>query len=77
MAHPKDDELLEVGTVVRLKETGEFGIILQQVFLMDGRNFLHYEGRIYGRENSRGMWAMYHERIEPTSLSPDYFLKDN
>lgn len=68
MAHPKDDEVYPVGTVVRLKKTGQFAIIRKQVFLMDEKNFLHYTGEIEGRE---GMYAIYHDDVELEALPPN------
>lgn len=58
---PKVDELYPVGTVVRLKKTGQFVLIVEQCFLKDAMNFLNYEGEIEGRE---GRYAIYHEDVE-------------
>ncbi len=49
MGHPKDNEVYRVGTVVRLKRTGEFAIIKVQSFLKDRKGFLNYLGIIEGR----------------------------
>lgn len=67
MAHPKDDEVYPIGTVVRLKKTGQFAIIRKQVFLMGEKNFLHYTGEIEGRE---GLYAIYHDDVELEALPP-------
>lgn len=60
--HPKDDEVYPIDTVVRLKKTGEFAIIVGHGFLKDGVGFLHYEGIIEGRGD--GHYALYHNDIE-------------
>lgn len=73
MAHPKDDEVYPIGTVVRLKKTGEFALIIGHAFLKDNRNFLHYEGRIEGRKHSSDTshYAIYHDEIELEALPPN------
>jgi hypothetical protein len=70
MPHPKDNELFPIDTVVRIRKTGEFAIIKDQVFLSDfNRNFLHYRGIIDGRGES--MWVLYHDDIELENLPPE------
>ncbi len=59
--HPKDNELYPVGTVVRLKKTGQFALIKNVTFLFNEKNFLHYLGEIEGRE---GNYALYHDDLE-------------
>jgi hypothetical protein len=61
MAHPKDNEVFPVDSVVRLKETGQFAIIKRQSFQMNGQGFLNYEGEIEGRN---GLYCLIHDRIE-------------
>jgi hypothetical protein len=65
MAHPKDDEVFPVGTVVRIKKTGEFAIIRQVTFQKDGRGFLHYLGEI---ENKQGLYCLIHDQVELEAL---------
>ncbi len=69
MAHPKDADVYPIDTVVRLKKTGEFAIIKQQTFLMDGRNFLHYLGVIEGRGD--GLYCIIHNEVDLECLPPD------
>lgn len=57
----KDDEVYPIGTVVRLKRTGQFALIKDVAFLLNGQSFLHYTGEIEGRE---GNYAIYHEDVE-------------
>jgi hypothetical protein len=61
MAHPKDNEVYPVDSVVRLKSTGQFAIIKRQSFQKNGEGFLNYEGEIEGRE---GIYCLIHDRIE-------------
>jgi hypothetical protein len=64
--HPKDDEVYPVGTVVRIKKTGEFALIKSIAYLKDGIGFLHYEGMIEGKGDGR--YALYHEDVEVEAL---------
>ena len=66
----RDDEVYKVGTVVRLKGTGEFAIIREQSFLFNGKNFLNYLGEIEGRKKG-GLYALYHEDLEVECLPPE------
>jgi len=50
-----------VGTVVRIRKTGQFAIITHRNFLMNEDNFLNYLGVIEGRE---GKYALYDDEIE-------------
>lgn len=61
VAHPKPEEVFPVGTVVRLKKTGEFALITDRTMLM-GWHFLHYLGRIEGRGD--GNWCLIHDEVE-------------
>ena len=63
--HPKDEEVYPIGTVVRIKKTGQFALIKDVVFLKDGKNFLHYRGEIEGRD---GLFALYHGDVELEAL---------
>ena len=65
MAHPADNEIYPIGTVVRLKRTGEFAIIRKQNFLKDEKGFLHYLGEIEGRE---GLYCLIHDQLDLESL---------
>ena len=67
MPHPKDNELLPLGTTVIIKEgfnKGKKAVIRDYTFLNEGRNFLHYLGEVEQRE---GLYVLYHTRIEPIS----------
>jgi hypothetical protein len=70
MAHPRDNEIYPVGTVVRLKKTGEFARITHQDFLKDGKGFLNYRGVIEGR--GEGHYALYHDDFELEALPPTH-----
>lgn len=67
MAHPKDHEVFPVGTVVRLKKTGEFAIITHVDFRNGDRDFQNYRGTIEGRG---GPYALYHDDLELEALPP-------
>lgn len=67
MAHPRDDEVYPVETVVRLHKTGEFAIIKDQVFLKDGMNFLYYLAEIEGR---KGLYCVLHGECDLEALPP-------
>lgn len=67
MAH--NTEPYAVGSVVRIKKTGELAIIRRIQFLLDKKSFLHYEGEIEGR--GEGNYALYHEDIELECLPGD------
>jgi hypothetical protein len=58
----KDEDTYMIGTVVRLKRTGEFAIIKERCFLREDKFFLNYLGEIEGRGS--GLYALYHEDIE-------------
>lgn len=51
-----------INTVVRIKSTGVFAIIKEQVFLLDGKSFLHYLGQIEGRGS--GLYCILHDDVE-------------
>jgi hypothetical protein len=74
MAHPKDDEVYPVGTVVRLKKTGQFAKITHQDFQFEGKGFLNYRGVIEGRGDRH--YALYHDDIELEALPPTTENKD-
>lgn len=61
MAHPRDNEVYPVDTVVRLKKTGQFALIKSHTFLRDGKGFLNYLAEIEGRS---GIFALYHDDLE-------------
>jgi hypothetical protein len=62
----KDNEIYPLDTVVRIRKTGEFAMIKDQVFLKDDKNFLHYRGIIEGRGD--GLYALYHEEVDLEAL---------
>jgi hypothetical protein len=68
MPHPKDHEVYPIGTVVRLKRTGEFARITDHGFQHGGRGFLNYIGIIEGRGDGR--YALYHDDLELEALPP-------
>ncbi|MBL0741363.1 hypothetical protein [Chryseolinea lacunae] len=57
-----------VGTVVRLKKTGEFAIIVDKAYLKDEKEFLNYYANIEGRADGR--WALYDGDFELECLPP-------
>jgi hypothetical protein len=65
----KDEDVYMIGTVVRLKRTGEFAIIKKQCFLREDKFFLNYLGEIEGRLG--GVYALYHEDLELECLPPE------
>lgn len=60
-AHPKDDEIYPIGTVVRIEATGQFALIRDYTFQYQGKGFLNYLAEIEGRD---GLYAVYHEDVE-------------
>lgn len=64
--HPRDEDVYPAGTRVRIKKTGEKAVIRDVVFLKDGKNFLHYEGEIEGKE---GHFVLYHRNIEVLNVT--------
>lgn len=61
--HPKDDELIPIGTevtIIRGFNKGKKAVIKEHDFQFNGRNFLNYRGTIEGRE---GLYALYHSDI--------------
>ena len=58
--HPKDDEVYPIGTIVRLKKTGQFARINNVTSLFNGKKFLHYTGE----KDREGQYAIYHRDIE-------------
>jgi hypothetical protein len=63
----KGEDAYSVGTIVRIRKTGQFAIIRKKIFLKEGMNFLHYLGEIEGRE---GLYSLYHEDVDLESLPP-------
>jgi hypothetical protein len=77
---PRDEELFQVGTVVRIKNTGQFALITKLSYLKDNKNFLNYYGLMEGRGD--GHYALYHDDLELESspnendvLTTDHILK--
>jgi hypothetical protein len=69
MAHPKDDELIPLQTIVRIKEgscKGKRARIKQHSFRFEGQYFQHYLGYIEGR--GKGLYVLYHDDLEIISL---------
>lgn len=69
MAHPKDNELIPIGTTVtwtkpRSKEKVT-AIIINHCFQFQGRGFLNYEVELPG---IRGRFAAYHDDIKLEAL---------
>jgi hypothetical protein len=65
MSHPKDNELIPLGTIVRIKSgihKGKKARIDRHVFLHAGRNFIHYECSI--ERPSNGPYALYHGDLQ-------------
>lgn len=63
--------LYPIGTVVRLKKTGEFALIVEHSYQKDGQGFLNYVAQIEGRRNveiGKGGWSLYHDEIELEQL---------
>lgn len=58
----RDEEVYPLRSVVRLKKTGEFAMILDHNFQKDGRGFLNYLASIEGR--GVGLYAVYHNDID-------------
>jgi hypothetical protein len=57
----KEEDIYPIGTIVRLKKTGQFAKIVKHIYVKDGKGFLNYLGEIEGRE---GLYAVYHDQIE-------------
>ena len=64
----KDEDTYPIETVVRIRKTGQFAIIVKKTFLKDGKGFMNYLAQIEGRE---GMYALYHEDIDLEALPLD------
>jgi len=64
------DEVYPVGTVVRLKKTGQFALITDVAFLTDNKTFLNYLGHIEGRGD--GKYAIFHQDVDLEVLPPGY-----
>jgi hypothetical protein len=60
MAHPREEEVWPVDTVIRDKKTGVFGLIKQQVRMKDG-SFQYYLVEIEGR---KGQYCAIHSEWE-------------
>lgn len=59
--HPRDEDAYPIGTVVRIRKTGQFAIIRQLTFQYNGHGFLNYLGEVDGRD---GLYALYHGDID-------------
>jgi hypothetical protein len=64
MAHPREDEVWPVGTVIRKIETGEFALIRQIVRHLDG-SFQYY---LVEKEGKEGQYCAIHDRWELEAL---------
>jgi hypothetical protein len=69
---PREEEIYAVGTVVRIKMTGQFALITDLSYLKDKKNFLNYYGLIEGRGD--GHYALYHDDLELESLPPPNYI---
>lgn len=61
MPHPRDNELLPIGTRVFRPKTGQYGVIRKYNFQYQGTNFLNYEVEIEGK---KGLYCCLHDEIE-------------
>ena len=61
----KDEDAYPIGTVVRIRATGQFAVIRKKAFLKDGKNFLNYLAEIEGK---KGLYAIYHEDVDLENL---------
>lgn len=61
----KGEDTYSVGTIVRIRKTGEFAIIRKRLFLKESKKFFHYIGQIEGTDRLR---SLYHEDLELESL---------
>jgi len=64
----KKEDVYPVGSVVRLKKTGQFVLITDTTFLME-KEFLHYLGIIEGR--GTGKYAIQHGEVELECMPPN------
>lgn len=64
MPHPKDSELLKVGTFFKWRRTGEFGTIVGYNFQKEDAGFLNYYAHFQGRPNPNAIYAVYHDDLE-------------
>jgi hypothetical protein len=60
MAHPHEEEVWPVDTVIRDKKTGEFAIIRQVIRHLDG-SFQYY---LVEKEGKKGRYCAIHDRWE-------------
>jgi hypothetical protein len=58
-----------VDTVVRLKKTGEFALIKNRVFLLNG-SILHYEGLIESKGDGKNYYLGRNEDLDLEALPP-------
>lgn len=63
----KVKDVYPIGTVIRIRRTGEFAIIKQRTFL-NPENFLNYLALIEGRDD--GLYCVFHEDVDLEAL-PD------
>lgn len=64
MAHPSEEEVWPVDTVIREKTTGEFAIIRQVMRHLDG-SFQYY---LVEKEGKEGQYCAIHDRWELEAL---------
>jgi hypothetical protein len=69
----QDDEVYPVGTVVRIKRTGQFALITKIFFRSSGTGFLNYMGKI--EDLGEGNYAICHQDVELEALPPGYILR--
>ena len=65
MAHPKDDELIPINTIVTIirgANIGKRARIKQHSFQMNEKGFLNYLGYIQGK--GKDLYALYHDDLE-------------
>ena len=58
----RDEDAYKPGTVVRIKKTGLFALIVEIGYQHEGRGFLHYLAKIDGK--GEALYAVYHHDIE-------------
>ena len=64
----RDEDTYPIGTVVRLRKTGEYAMLLKKSFMKDGKGFMNYLAKVEGKGEE--LYALYHEDIDPEILPP-------
>jgi len=65
----RDEETYPIGTIVRIRATGQFAIVVKKFFANEGKGFMNYLAKVEGK--GEDLVELYHDDIDAEALPPD------